>query len=143
MKELIKAKYVCDNNIDRVIAEKRNTYGLECIHVDELDKKEGILVVIMLGGGYREVKEQLDKKGIENIYVGDLVLNMYTPRHSSAWFSAQSDDIVDVLDLFEDDMSKENYVEIICNRIAPHLSKKLLRKLRQRENILIQEFFNI
>lgn len=130
VKNMIKAKYICDNNIDKVIAEKRNTYGLKCIHVDELDKKEGILVVIMLGGGYCEVKDQLDKNGIDNIYVGDLVLNMYSPRHSAAWFSAQCNEIIDTLELFDDDISKENYVEIICNRIAPHLRKKSFEEIK-------------
>lgn len=130
IKDVVKAKYICDNNIDKVIAEKRNTYGLECIHVYELEKKEDILVVIMLGGGYCEVKDQLDKKGIDNIYVGDLVLNMYSPKYSAEWFSAQCDQIMDTLELFEDDISKENYVEIICNRIAPHLRKKSFEEIK-------------
>ncbi len=130
VKALIQAKYLCDNHIDGVIAEKRNTYGLECLHVDELEQKEGILVVIMLGKGYCEVKNQLDQKRIDNMYVGELLLNMYTPRHNAAWFSAQRDDIMAAADLFEDDRSRENYVEIICNRIAPHLSKKTFEEIK-------------
>lgn len=55
---------------------------------------------------------------------------MYTPKHNSAWFAREKENILCALELFEDNTSQENYVEIICNRIAPHLSKKSFENIK-------------
>lgn len=128
--ELLGAKYICDNQIDQALKEKRETYGLIGITVDQLEKLENTLVVIMIGNGYAEVQKQLDQKNIEHIYIGELILNMYTPKHSAQWFLKESENIVNGIDLFEDEKSKDNYVEIICNRIAPHLREKTFEEIK-------------
>lgn len=130
VKEMLGAAYVCDNHIEQALKEKRETYGLTGITVDELEKLENTLVVIMIGNGYTEVEKQLDEKNIEHVYIGELILNMYTPKHSAEWFLKESENIVNAVDLFEDEESKDNYVEIICNRIAPHLSEKTFEEIK-------------
>ena len=59
---MLGAAYVCDNHIEQALKEKRETYGLTGITVDELEKLENTLVVIMIGNGYTEVEKQLDEK---------------------------------------------------------------------------------
>lgn len=130
VKELISANYICDNNIDKLIKEERETYGLTCIHVEELEEMNDVLAVIMVGKDYREIKRELDDKNIKNIYLGDLILNMYTPKYDSCWFNYEKENILKTLELFEDDLSQENYVEIICNRLAPHLSQKTFEDIK-------------
>lgn len=130
VKEAIKAEYLCDREIERIIAEKKDTYGLKCICLEELAQIEGALAVIMIGDNVSLVKKQLGERGIESIYLGELILNMYTLKHDSAWFLAQRDSIVNAVDLFKDNQSKSNYVEIICNRIAPHLSSKSFNDIK-------------
>lgn len=130
VKNFLKAKYVCDNNIDMAIREGRETYGLTCIHIEELEKMNDTFTVIMVGRDYPEIKEQLNNRKIKNIFLGDLILNMYTPKHDATWFVSERDGVLETLDLFEDAASQENYVEIICNRIAPHLCKKTFEDIK-------------
>lgn len=130
VKGMIKADYLCDRQIERIIAEKKDVYGLNCISLEELEHIEDVLVVIMIGENASLVKKQLENRGIDSIYFGELILNMYTPKHDPAWFLAQRDSIVNAVDLFEDNQSKNNYVEIICNRIAPQLSTKSFNDIK-------------
>lgn len=130
VEELLRANYICDNNIDKRMEEKRETYGLTCIHVEELEAMDDVLTVIMVGTDYWEIKRQLDDKKIKNVYLGDLILNMYTSKHDSRWFNHEKENILKTLELFEDDLSQENYVEILCNRLAPHLCQKSFQDIK-------------
>lgn len=124
IKHLVKVKYVCDSNVGNIVKSGIELYGLECINLDELTKLEDVICIIMVGAKYKEVKKQLDDMYIENVYIGELLLNCYTKKHDVAWFKKERENILETLHLFEDDWSKECFVEIICNRIAPHLAKK-------------------
>ncbi len=130
VKKLLNARYICDNHIDKAIEEGRETYGLTCLHMEQLEVLDDVLIVIMVGKDYLEIKQELDSKKLKNIYLGDLILNMYTPKHDSAWFAREKENILGALKLFEDTVSQENYVEIVCNRIAPHLSKKSFENIK-------------
>lgn len=128
IKDLLQAKYLCDNNIGKVLKDK--VFGLECITVDELCRIENVCVVIMLGAAAGSVKKQLDMLNIKNVYVGDLLINMYTEHHDGAWFMGQKENIYSALELFEDEESKRNYVEIICNRIAHQFRNRSFEEIK-------------
>lgn len=130
VEKLLHAQYVCDNNIEKLKSQKKNSYGLKCISVDELTCLKDVLVVIMLGGHADEVRAQLDALKIDNIHVGDVILNMYTKKHDNIWFLNEKENILAAMDLFEDDVSKKNYVEIVCNRIAPSLGTCSFERLK-------------
>lgn len=128
VKDFLHAKYLCDNNIQMVLKDK--AFGLECITVDELCRIENVCVVIMLGAAAGSVKKQLDVLNIKNIHIGDLLVNMYNERYDGAWFIEQKGKIHSALDLFEDEESKRNYVEIICNRIAPQFRSRSFEEIK-------------
>ena len=100
-------------------------YGLEAIGLEALSKLEDVICIIMVGAKYKEVKKQLDDMRIQNVYIGDLILNCYTEKHDAIWFEKERENILETLLLFDDEWSRECFVEIICNRIAPHLATKL------------------
>ena len=122
---LKKYDYVIDNDENKI---GKLFCGKECIQIDKLKKLEDVVVVIMIGN-YKEVKKQLDKLGVENYIFYEIFLNVYTEYHNANWFSDNKNKILDALEFFEDDMSKEIYVELICNRIAPMYSEKTFHEL--------------
>ncbi len=124
IKNSVRATYVCDRNIREIIRSGADLYGLRGITPDELHSLPDAVCIIMLGGCYEQAKAQLDAMGIENIYLGDLLLNMYTKKHDRAWFEQERENIKNTLPLLEDDVSRECYVELLCNRIAPPKSQK-------------------
>lgn len=119
---------MCDSNVGKLLQDK--VFGLECITVDELCRIENVCVVIMLGAAAGSVKKQLDMPNIKNVYVGDLLVNMYTEHHEGVWFLEQKEKIYAALDLFEDEESRRNYIEIICNRIAPQFRSRSFEEIK-------------
>lgn len=125
IKNRINAKYVCDSNAEKIMQSGIELYGLEAIGLEALSKLEDVICIIMVGAKYKEVKKQLDDMRIQNVYIGDLILNCYTEKHDAIWFEKERENILETLLLFDDEWSRECFVEIICNRIAPHLATKL------------------
>lgn len=125
IKNRINAKYVCDSNAEKIMRSGIELYGLEAIGLEALSKLEDVICIIMVGAKYKEVKKQLDDMHIQNVYIGDLILNCYTEKHDAIWFEKERKKILETLLLFDDEWSRECFVEIICNRIAPHLATKL------------------
>ena len=123
-----KYDYVCDGNSEKW--GKR--YGVrECISPQQLSELESVVVFVMLGN-YKDVVEQLRKQHIESYFFGDLHLNIYNDRYTAAWFEENRKEMLDAIDIFEDDVSKQIYVEAICNRIAPKHAKRTFHELEER-----------
>lgn len=88
------------------------------------------IAVLIMVGEWRPVYERLTAVGIECYPMDWYVLNVYDPHYSDKWFEEKREVIVDSVDLFEDDISKEIYVEAICNRIAPPLAIKIFNEIK-------------
>ncbi len=123
---VLRFEYVGDNNPERW---GKFFKGRKCLSPQEIAGMDDIAVLIMVGE-WRPIYEQLTAMGIECYPMDWYVLNVYDPHYSDEWFKEKRDVIVDSVDLFEDDISKEIYVEAICNRIAPPLATKIFNEIK-------------
>lgn len=119
-------EYVSDNNPEHW----GKTYkGRVCLSPQEVAEMDDVGVLIMIGE-WRPVYCQLKGLGIECWPMDWYTMNVYDPKYEASWFERNRARIVNAIDLFEDEASKEIYVEAICNRIAPALSKKIFNEIK-------------
>lgn len=119
-------QYVCDNDDSKWGKFFR---GKECISIEQLKALEDAVVLIMVGN-YLPIQEQLNKLGIENYSCDDIFLNVYDKKYDKDWFRMNESKALQVLEMLEDDFSKEVYAEVLCNRIAPHLANKIFNQIK-------------
>ncbi len=119
--------YVCDGNQDKW---GKRFNGRVCISPQQLSKMKSVVVFVMLGD-YKEVVEQLRKQHIESYFFGDLHLNIYSERYMTQWFEENKEKMLNAIDFFEDDCSKQIYVNAICNRIAPKYAQKTFHEMEE------------
>lgn len=117
---LINVKYLCDDDCKKW---GKVFKGLKCISIEELSKREEC-VVILLNCDYKEIKDELDKRKIMNFSINELELNVFDDKYNREFFINEKKNILDTINLFDDESSKEIYVETICNRIAPQFAMK-------------------
>ena len=103
--------------------------GKLCVPPEELVKIEDVVVLIMVGN-YPPISKQLDDLGIENYSCDEIFLNVFDKHYDKEWFINQKEQMIKVLDILDDEHSKEVYVEALCNRIAPHLASKLFNEIK-------------
>lgn len=123
---LLRFEYVGDNNPERW---GKLYKGRRCLSPAEIACMDDIAVLIMIGE-WRPVYKQLTDMGIECYPMDWYTMNVYDPHYSNTWFENNRSQIIDTLDLFEDEMSRQIYVEAICNRIAPQLATKIFNELK-------------
>lgn len=126
----VRTKYhvnlICDNNDQKVeeVLKDKKFEGLKSITVEELRKLNNLVVIIMLGDP-REVEKQLGALGIGNIITfNDLSMDafMHLPKEKK-WFENCQDHIIEAYHSLTDNESRRTFVNLICNRIAPSLSR--------------------
>lgn len=91
------------------------------------------VVVVLLHGGLREMEEKLSAAKIPFCSISDLELSVFDSKMSADWFRAEKDNMLKAYSLFEDALSKEVYVEVVCNRIAPHFALRRFEDLNERD----------
>lgn len=119
-------EYVGDNDPTKWGKEFK---GRRCLSPEEITKMDDIVVLIMVGE-WRPIYKQLTDMGIECYPMDWYSMNVYDPHYSPDWFAQRKQTIIDAINLFEDDISKEIYVEAVCNRIAPHLATKIFNEIK-------------
>lgn len=119
-------EYVGDNNPERW---GKLFKGRKCLSPEEIAQMEDIVVLIMIGE-WRPVYKQLTAMNIKCYPMDWYTLNVYDPHYDNTWFENNRKVMLDTLDLFDDDISKEIYVEAICNRIAPPLAAKIFNEIK-------------
>lgn len=119
--------YVCDKN-----PNKWGTMvdGRICLSPKQLAELSSVVVIVTVGD-YRTVQKELDDMKIENYFLGDIFLNIYDEKYSAEKFMEWKSQMIDTIDVFADDISKEVYVNTICNRIAPQYAKKTFHDMEQ------------
>ena len=110
--------YICDGNPQKW---GKKYDGRLCISPQQLYEIESPVVFVMLGD-YKDIVDELRGRHIESYFWGDLYLNVYDENYTSSWFQQNEQEMLDTVDIFEDDWSKQVYVNTICNRIAPQYS---------------------
>lgn len=123
-----KYDYVCDSN-----PEKWGKFfdGHKCISPEQLGQIDSVVVFIMLGR-YQEVIEELSSRQIECYFFGDLFLNVYDEHYNQKWFQNNEKDLIETLDLFEDERSKQIYANAICIRIAPRFAQLTFHDMEEK-----------
>lgn len=112
---------LCDSNPEKW---GKLFYGIKCISPEELfklNKTKNILVVTFIGNPI-ELNKILKKQNIIFVNASDCIFEMIcNMNRSAAWF--KKNNILQVLDWLEDEESQKIYTNVLCNRIAPLLSK--------------------
>lgn len=113
-------KFLCDDDSEKW---GKIYNGIQCISPNELYYKKDCTVLI-LSANEKYIASNLNNNGIKNYLLSDLELNVFDKRYNSEWFANEKENILNTIDIFDDELSKNIYVETICNRIAPHLALK-------------------
>lgn len=116
--------------------------GRKCLSPKEIAEMDDVAVLIMIGE-WRPVYRQLSEMGIECYPMDWYTMNVYDPHYSDEWFEKNRKIILDTLDLFDDDISKEIYVETICNRIAPPLATKIFNEIKTPGEYFASDVFSM
>lgn len=120
-----KYDFICDKN-PKMWGKKIN--GHTCISPNELYELKSVVVFVMVGD-YFEAIDELKKHHVEAYFFGDLFLNVYDEYYNAEWFQKNEKNMISALDLFEDEISKQIYVNVICNRIAPQYAYKSFHQM--------------
>lgn len=120
--EKFKIDYFCDKNKDKLEMYKDNKWA-KCITVDELKTVEELVVIVMAGNSI-PIQKELNSYGIQTVDCAELLFAIIAdlPRDKE-YFKKNSEKILQVYDILSDEMSKKIFVNILCNRFAPHLSQ--------------------
>ncbi len=98
--------------------------GLRCVSPKELfemNLSKQVLVITFIGNP-TEINKVLKKNNILYVSANDCIFEMICNMdRSTVWF--RKNNVLEVLGWLEDDESKRVYVNVLCNRIAPHLSQ--------------------
>ncbi|WP_196244899.1 FkbM family methyltransferase [Clostridium beijerinckii] len=124
-------------NIKCVSDNNHNKWGKKikefvCVSPKQLQEMKDVVVIVM-AGVYKDICNQLTNMGIENYFIGDIVLNVYGKFHNCEWFLKEKENILNAFELFEDEKSKEIFTEALCNRIAPHLAEKIFNQFETKD----------
>lgn len=116
---------ISDNNKEK---QGKEFDGVICVPPEKLTEYED-LVVLITTLEWSGIKQQLDQMGIENYPVVEVFPFISDEFYDADWFLQNKDSICKGLDLFEDDWSKEIYVNAIASRIAPQFVTKSFKEL--------------
>ena len=120
--------FICDGNPEKW----GDSYdGKTCISIEQLVAIDNVIVIVMLGE-YQAAMEMLENKGLQCVFFGDLFKNVYDERYDKVWFESQKELIVESVDLFADEKSKDIYVNAICNRISPKRACKTYHQMEEK-----------
>lgn len=123
---ILRFEYVGDNNPEQW---EKTFNGRKCLSPEKIAEMDDIAVLIMVGE-WRPIYKQLTAMGIECYPMDWYTMNAYDPHYSNIWFENNRAKMLNTLDLFEDEISRQVYVETICNRIAPQLATKIFNELK-------------
>ncbi|WP_026888270.1 FkbM family methyltransferase [Clostridium beijerinckii] len=119
-------KYVSDNDESKWGMTFK---GKLCVPPKELAKIEDLVVLIMVGN-YLPISKQLTEIGVENYSCDEIFLNLLDEHYDKQWFMDKKERMIQALNVFEDEESREVYIEVLCNRIAPHLASKTFNEIK-------------
>lgn len=126
VKERFHVSLLCDNNRERLkeIGDRINDSSLKCITPEHLPEYGNVAVILMLGDTRRAARQLSEIVGAANcLAYNDLVLDeVMDGSRDKNWFTGELKSIRKGFGLLESDESRKIYVNVLCNRIAPHLA---------------------
>jgi FkbM family methyltransferase len=136
---LTNVKYLCDNDHEKWGKTYR---GIKCISPNELYELKAC-VVIILSKNEENIGNRLNRNKIKNYSINYLELNVFDNQYDREWFVKEKNNILETINVFEDEISKNIYVETICNRIAPHLALKNYNELESQGEYFAHGLFEL
>lgn len=141
---------LCDRDYEKVrsVVDKPEYEGLRGISFEELKKMEGVYVIVMLGNPMAALEQIGGAIGLENCSAyNDVALDEVVSREEkyrqTDYFKEQREAIFKGLRLMEDEKSKEIYVNVICNRMAPQFSGMSYAQMYQEPQYFPEDVFKL
>lgn len=138
IKELFRVNYLCDSNPDK--AKMYSGGEVKVVAPQDLRQIEDLIVILMFRNT-AELEKQLMAWGIPYVRGFELLLEMSLGEIVTQE-EFESNDILKTYDLLEE-RSKETWVELLANRLAPECSTKSYRDLYCPNQYFNQVFFPV
>ena len=110
---LCEVEYVSDNDKNKWGKE---FYGKKCIKPKEIMKLDNPLVIVVMGN-YIPVRDQMRQMRIPSMCITDLHMSEYIRGEKTDWLENELENIKTVIDLLEDDYSRDVFTTVFCNKI--------------------------
>lgn len=120
--------------------------GLQAISLDDLSSYSNIYVIVMLGNPLNALEEIGKRIGPEScVAYNDVALDDVISKDSiyrdKKRFADMRHEVFKCFDSLEDDKSREIYVNIICNRIAPQYVELTYTQMCQEPQYFPEDLF--
>lgn len=150
VKERFQVDLVCDGNYDKAkdIVTRKEYAGLKAVSLDELSSYKKLYVIVMLGNPTAALEDLGKRIGIENCGAyNDVALDDVVSREEcyrqTEYYSEQLENIQEAFSLLADEKSKEIYVNVICNRIAPQFANMSYAQMCQEPQYFPDDVFTL
>ncbi len=129
---------LCDNNPD---TWGKEIQGIRCISPKELSELKNVICIPLIGQSLI-VEKQLAEIKIPFINAADAIFELISEMPTKrSWF--QNNKLLDAYDYLTDAESKKIFANIICNRIAPHLSHATYLQLYSPGEYFFHDLFTL
>ena len=127
-KSLFGVNYLSDSNPEKLRGGVTDYKDIEFISPDKLKDIEDLIVIILIGGDTTEIQNKFLEWQIPYIEGFELLMEMSINSNISE-DEFNNNNILEVFELINSEQSKEIYVEVLANRLAPHLRTKEYKEL--------------
>lgn len=141
---------LCDGNFEKVktVVSKEEYGGLTGISIDGLKQMNKVFVIVMLGNPTDALRQIGGAVGVENCAAyNDVALDDVVSREEkytqTTYFQEQKADIFKAFHLMGDDRSREIYVNVICNRIAPQFAAMSYEQMYQEPQYFPEDVLSL
>ena len=136
---------VCDANEEngRKAAEKTNLRYLSFSDLLSLSRSKKVLVILFVGKMY-PLYDQLKQHGLQVVTPWECILEMICPLPQNiSWFKESRDAVMETFHMLEDRTSREIFVNVLGQHIAPSLAKISYRDMASIDKYFYVDFFEI
>lgn len=117
-------------------------YGIECVPPEHLKGVKDLVVIVLIGGDTKEVEKKFKTWNIPYILGYELLLEMSIHGEINK-DDFEKNTILDVFESINSARSKELYVEILAQRLAPEQSTKTYEELFSPTDYFDQSCYHI
>jgi FkbM family methyltransferase len=150
VRERFRVDLLCDGNAEKIrsVTARPEYAGLQGVTINELPDYGKVYVIVMLGNPTSAMNALGEIIGIENCAAyNDVALDDVVSRdekyRKTEYFTGQRDAVFQAFDLLEDEKSREIFVNVICNRIAPQFSTMTYAQMCQKPQYFPQDVWEL
>lgn len=113
----IKIDFFCDNNKD--LCGKEIFNNIKCISINEMKNYKNDLTIVVATSLYKEIFIQLEEEGFSNYYIISEHRAKFDEMLSNVDFEKMKRNLLMVIDILEDEKSKNIFVGLVKNWFKP------------------------